>query len=80
MGFCVLRVLKKCGWDGLEGTQVSGVRARSCWLKEMAAGKLLTGTAEVSSGAVGAVACVAENHLRYGNRKGAWTFGMVEDG
>lgn len=73
-------MLKESGREGVEGTQVSGVRTRRCRLEERAAGKLLTGTAEVLFGAMRAVAGVAENNLGHDNRKGLRTLWMVQYG
>lgn len=52
-------MLKEVGRNGMEGTQVSGVWVRWCGLEETAAGELVTGAAEVSPGAMRAVAGVA---------------------
>lgn len=66
--------------DGMEGTLVSGVGAWRCVLEERAAGELVNGATEVSSGAMRAEAGVAENHLGYSNRERLWTFRMVQYG
>lgn len=73
-------MLEEGGRDGVEGTLVSGEGARTCGLEERAAGKLVIDAVEVSSGAVGAVTGVAENHLRYSNREGLRTLWMVQYG
>lgn len=64
----------------MKGTLVSGVGAGRRGLEESAAGKLVVGAVEVSSGAVRAVAGVAENHLWYRNREGLWTLRMIQYG
>lgn len=73
-------MLEEAGWDGVKGTPVSGVGAGRCGLEERAAGKLVIGAVEVSSGAMRTVVCVAENHLGYSNTEGLWTLWMVQDG
>lgn len=73
-------MLKEDGRNGVEGTQVSGVRARWCGLEKGAAGKLFTCSIEVHIGPMRAVAGVAENHLGYSDRKGLRTFWMVQYG
>lgn len=72
--------MEEGGGNGVEGTQVSWVRAGWCGLEERAAGELVIDSVEVSSGAMGAVAGVAENHLGYSNRQGLWTLWMVQYG
>ena len=72
--------MEKGGGNGVEGTQVSGVRVGLCGLEESAAGKLVIDGVEVGSGAMRAVAGVAENHLGYSNRQGRWTLWMVQYG
>lgn len=64
----------------MKGILVSGVGAGRCGLEERAAGELVIGAVEVSSGAVRAVAGVAENHLGNSNREGLWTLRMVQYG
>lgn len=76
----LLRVLEKEGRDGVEGTLISRVVAGRCMLEERAAGELVIDAVEVSSGAVGAVAGVTDNHLWYNNRERLWTLRMVQYG
>ena len=73
-------MLEEGGREGVEGTLVSGVRAGRCGQEERAAGKLVVGAAEVGSGAVRAVASVAESHLWYSNRERLRTLWMVQYG
>lgn len=73
-------MLEEGGRDGLEGTVVSGVGPGRCGLEERAAGELVIGVVEVNSGAVRAVAGVADNHLGYSYREGLWTLRMVQYG
>lgn len=73
-------MLEEGGWGGVEGTLVSGVWAGRCGLEERAAGELDIGAVEVSSGAMRAVAGVAENHLGYSDREGLWTLRVVQYG
>lgn len=72
--------MEKGGGSGVEGTQVSGVRAGWCRLEERAAGELVIYSVEVSSGAMRAVASVAENHLGYSDRQRLWTLRVVQYG
>lgn len=71
-------MLQEGGRHSVEGTLVSGKGAGGSGLEESATGKLVTGAAEVSSGAVRAVTGVADNHLGHSNREGLWTFWMVQ--
>ncbi len=64
----------------MKGTPVSWVGAGRCGLEERAAGELVIGAAEISSGAMRTVAGVAENHLGYSNREGLRTLRMVQYG
>lgn len=72
--------MEEGGGNGVEGTQVSGVRVGWCGLEERAAGELVIDSVEVSSGAMGAVESVAENHLGYSNTQGLWALWMVQYG
>lgn len=80
LGLHLLSMLKEDGRNGMEGTQVSGVRARWCGLEEGAAGKLFTCSIEVHIRPMRAVAGVAENDLGYSDRKRLRTFWMVQYG
>lgn len=71
-------MLGEDGGYGAEGTAVSGVRTWWLGLEERTARKGVTGHAEVSSGAMGTVASVAESHLGYSNRKGPRALWMVQ--
>lgn len=73
-------MLEKGSRDGVKGTLISGVRTRGSGPEEGRGGKSVIGAVEISSGAMGAMTGVAENHLGDTNREGLWTLWMVQNG
>lgn len=73
-------MLEEGGGYSAEGTLISGEGAGRCGLEERAAGELFISIVEISSGAMRAVAGVAENHLGYSNSEGLWALWMVQYG
>lgn len=64
--------------DGVKGTLISGVGTRWSGLEEGGGGKSPIGAVEISSGAMGAMTGVTDNHLGYSNREGLWTLWVVQ--